>query len=137
MERRHFAAAFALLCLLAAIPITVRGADSSQLMVALRTMPAQADKFRSMMSNLNASQFRLVSVQSAMSAGDEAAFKTSMKKNTGDLADLRETLQHTTVTGLDGVVVPLKKVLLAKNVLIDQIIGVYVAGDGQITLFYQ
>jgi hypothetical protein len=137
MERRHFAAAFALLCLLAAIPLTVKGADSSQLMVALRTMPAQADKFRSMMSNLNASQFRLVSVQSAMSAGDEAAFKTSMKKNAGDLADLRDTLQHTTVTGADGVVTPLKKVLLAKNVSIEQVIGVYVAGDGQITLFYQ
>lgn len=137
MERRHFAAALALLCLLAAFPFAAKGADSSQLLVAMRTLPAQADKFRSMMSNLNASQFRLVSVQSAMSAGDEAQFKASMKKNAGDLADLRETLNHTTVTGVDGVVVPLKKVLLAQNVAIEQIVGVYVAGDGKITLFYQ
>jgi hypothetical protein len=121
-----------------AFPAAVaRGADSGQLMVAMKSMPAQADKFRSMMADLNASQFKLVSVQSAIASGDEALLRSSLKKNASGIADLRDTLNHTTVTGSDGVVVPLKKVLMAKNVSIDQIVGVYVGGDGSITLFYQ
>jgi hypothetical protein len=90
-----------------------------------------------MMSNLNASQFHVVNVRNVLSSGDEAAFKASIKKNAGDISDLRDTLTHTTVTGDDGVVVPLRKVLLSKNITIDQVVGVYVGGDGQITLFYQ
>lgn len=137
MERRHLAAAVTLLCLFAAVPATASSADSGQLMVAMRTMPGQTDKFRSMMSDLNASQFHLVSVQSAIASGDETALRTSVKKNAGGIADLRDTLAHTTVTGADGVVVSLKKVLMEKNVTIDQVVGVYVGSDGTITLFYQ
>lgn len=137
MVRRHVAVALTLLCILAFPAAVARGADSGQLMVAMKSMPAQADKFRSMMADLNASQFKLVSVQSAIASGDEALLRSSLKKNASGIADLRDTLNHTTVTGSDGVVVPLKKVLMAKNVSIDQIVGVYVGGDGSITLFYQ
>jgi hypothetical protein len=136
MVRRHLAAALTLLCFFT-FPAITYGADSGQLMVAMKSMPAQADKFRSMMADLNASQFKLVSVQSVAASGDEALLKSSLKKNASGIADLRDTLNHTTVTGTDGVVVPLKKVLMAKNVSIDQIVGVYVGGDGSITLFYQ
>lgn len=137
MVRRHIAAALTLLCLFAALPAAAFAADSGQLMVAMKSMPAQADKFRSMMADLNASQFRLVSVQAAIASGEEAALRSSLKKNASGIADLRDTLNHTTVTGTDGVLVPLKRVLMAKNISIEQIVGVYVGGDGSITLFYQ
>lgn len=136
MMRRQLLALLALLCFVPA-PAVLAANPPSQLMVAMRTMPAQADKFRSMMSNLNASQFHLVPVQSAMSGGEQARFEASLKKNATGITDLRQTLSHTTVTGSDGVVVPLTKILLAKNVTVDQIVGVYVGADNSITLFYQ
>ena len=100
----------------------------------MKNVSTQADKLRSMMSNLNASQFHLVNARNVLSSSDETAYQSSMKKNAADISDLRDTLTHTTVTGDDGVVVPLRKVLLGKNISVNQIIGVYVENDGQITL---
>ena len=140
MAKRCAAAVFSLVFLFFAVarsaPALAAG-NSADLIAAVKNVSTQADKFRSMMSNLNASQFHLVNVQSVMSSSDEAAYQSSIKKNASGIADLRDTLTHTTVTGDDGVVVQLRKVLQAKNVTIDQIMGVYVGGDGQITLFYQ
>ena len=140
MAIRHVAAAFSVVFLAFAIaaPICASAAGGSgELIAAVKNVSTQSDKLRSMMSNLNANQFHLVNVRNVLSAGDEAAFKASLKKSAGDISDLRDTLTHTTVTGDDGVVVPLRKVLLGKNVAIDQVIGVYVGSDGQITLYYQ
>lgn len=138
MAKRHIAAFSVLLLAFAiAAPIAAPAAGSGELIAAVKNVSTQADKLRSMMSNLNANQFHVVNARNVLSASDEAAFKTSLKKNSGDINDLRDTLTHTTVTGDDGVVVPLRKVLQAKNVAIDQVIGVYVGTDGQITLYYQ
>jgi hypothetical protein len=138
MARRPVAVFSTLLLALALAPGPLYAAGGSgEVIAAVRNVSSQADKLRGMMSNLSASQFHLVNVKTVLSSGDEAAFKTSLKKNATDISDLRDTLTHTTVTGDDGVVVPLRKVLLTKNVVIDQVVGVYVGGDGQITLFYQ
>jgi hypothetical protein len=140
MAKRRVAAAFSTLLLTIALWPTahaVAAGGSSELIAAVKNVSTQSDKLRSMMSNLNAGQFHVVNAQSVLSASDEAAFKASVKKNATDISDLRDTLTHTTVTGADGVVVPLRKVLQSKNVSIDQVIGVYVGSDGQITLFYQ
>lgn len=140
MAQRRIAASFStLLLILALFPAAhaIGAGGSGELIAAVKNVSTQADKLRSMMSNLNANQFHVVNARSVLSASDEAAFKTSVKKNATDISDLRDTLTHTTVTGEDGVVVPLRRVLQSKNVSIDQVIGVYVGGDGQITLFYQ
>ncbi len=133
MERRHLAIALSTLAFLLFAVLSAHASDSGALLTALKAMPAQADKFRSMMSDLNAAQFHVVNAASIMSSGDAAA----LKKDGSQISDLRDTLSHTTVTGTDGVVVPLRKILLTKNVTIDQVIGIYVGSDGQITLFYQ
>jgi hypothetical protein len=136
--RRGWLFSLLLLALALALPARIFAAGASgELIAAVKNVSSQADKLRSMMSNLNASQFHVVNVRNVLSSGDEAAFKSSVKKNASDISDLRDTLTHTTVTGDDGVVVPLRKVLLGKNITIDQVVGVYVGGDGQITLFYQ
>lgn len=141
MAKPHGAAAFSLGLLILALtpstPLFAAGNDSVELITAVKNVSTQADKLRSMMSNLNAGQFHVIRVPSALSSGDEATYRTSIRKNAADITDLRDTLGHCTVTGLDGVVVPLRKVLLTKNVSIDQVMGVYVAGNGEITLFYQ
>ncbi len=139
MATRHLAAFSTLLLFLALAPgpPVLAAGGSVELIAAVKNVSTQADKLRSMMSNLNASQFHVVNVRSVLSSQDESAYKASVKKNATDISDLRDTLTHTTVTGDDGVVVPLRKVLLTKNVTIDQVVGVYVGGDGQITLFYQ
>lgn len=133
MQIRHLASVLSLLAIMGMTAAPVRASDSTQLAMALKSMPAQADKFRSMMSNLNASQFHLVNAASI----ENSEYKSAIKKNASQLSDLRETLAHTTLTGDDGVVVSLRKVLQQKNITIDQVIGVYVGADGQITLFYQ
>src|SRR5690242_13324439 len=113
MAKRHVAAFSVLLLAFAlAVPIAAAGAGSGELIAAVKNVSTQADKLRSMMSNLNANQFHLVNAHNVLTAGDEAAFKSSLKKSSGDISDLRDTLTHTTVTGDDGVVVPLRKVLL-------------------------
>jgi hypothetical protein len=138
MARRHGAVFSTLLLALTLVPAPLFAAGGSgELIAAVKNVSSQADKFRGMMSNLSASQFHVVNVRNVLSSADEAAFKSSLRKNATDISDLRDTLTHTTVTGDDGVVVPLRKVLLSKNITIDQVVGVYVGGDGQITLFYQ
>lgn len=107
----------------------VFAAGSADFAAAVKNMPAQSDKFRSMMSNLSVAQFHFVNV-----AGE--VDPATLHKNASALADLRETLGHATLVDNEGVTVPLRKVLLSKNLTIDQIVGVYVGG-GQITLFYQ
>jgi len=72
-----------------------------------------------------------------MSASQAAAYKAALRKNASDISDLRDTLNHTTVTGTDGVLVTLPRLLKRQNIAIDQIIGVYVGAGGDITLFYQ
>jgi len=103
-------------------------AGSADFTAAVKSLPAQSDKFRSMMSNLSVTQFHFVSV-----AG--AADPATMHKNASAIADLRDTLGHATLVDSQGVVMPLRKLLQSKNLTVDQIVGIYVSG-GQITLFY-
>jgi Tfp pilus assembly protein PilW len=110
---------------------------TSDLLAAVNNVSGESDKFRSMMSNINASQIHVVNVQSMMSTTDESAYRKALKKNASGIADLRDTLNHTTVTGSDGVLITLRKLLQRQNVTIEQINGVYVGSDGTITLFYQ
>lgn len=109
---------------------------TSDVVAAVNNVSGESDKFRSMMSNINASQIHVVNVQSVMSATDENAYKKALKKNALGISDLRDTLNHTTVTGSDGVLITLRRLLQRQNVTIEQINGVYVGSDGTITLFY-
>lgn len=116
-----------------AVPATA--ADSGQLIAAVKDMPAQADKFRSMMGNLSVSQFHFVSVSSVV-GGEESAYKASLRKNATALSSLRDTLSHATLTDDQGIVISLLKVMKAKELTIEQVTGIYVSGNS-ITLFYQ
>jgi|GEM_PF-3334394 len=136
MTYRHAAAALSVL-IFAFAPAARAAGGASDLLAAVTNVSNESTKFRSMMANLNADQFHLVSVQSVMTPAQETAYKNALRKNASEIADLRDTLNHTTVTGTDGVLTTLRKVLLQHNVTIDQITGLYVSGDGQITLFYQ
>jgi len=107
----------------------VLAAGSADLAAAFKNMPAQSDKFRSMMSNLSVTQFHFVNVAGEVDSA-------TLHKNASAIADLRDTLGHATLVDNEGIVVSLRKVLQSKNLTIDQIVGVYVGG-GQITLFYQ
>ena len=111
-------------------------AGSSELLNAVKTIAAQTDKLRSMMANLNQSQFKLVDVQSVLSSGDDTAFRAAMRKNAADIADMRDTLTHTTMTGNDGVIMSAAKLLQAQNVKIGQVVAISVVGS-EITVFYQ
>src|SRR5436305_15321106 len=104
-------------------------AGSADLTAAIKTMPAQSDKFRSLMSNLSISQFHFVSAAGEVDAA-------TLHKNATALADLRDTLSHATLTDNDGVVTTMRKVLLSKNLTSDQIVAIYVGGT-QITVFYR
>lgn len=139
MAKRHAAAALSLLLVIfsASYALPARAAGNSNLLAAVNNVSGESGKFRSMMSNINAGQIHLVNVQDAMAAGDESAYKKALHKNASDISDLRDTLNHTTVTGTDGVLITLKKLLQQKSVLIEQVTGIYVGADGQITLFYQ
>ena len=104
-------------------------AGSADYAAAAKNMPAQSDKFRSMMSNLSVAQFHFVSVAGEVDPG-------TLRKNAAAIADLRDTLEHATLVDSQGVVVTLRKVLQSKNLTIDHIVGISIGG-GQITLFYQ
>ena len=104
-------------------------AGSADFAAAVKNMPAQSDKFRSIMSNLSVAQFHFVNV------GGEVDPAT-LRKNASAIADLRDTLGHATMLDNQGVVVPLRRVLQSKNLTIDQIVGISIGGT-QITLFYQ
>lgn len=140
MANRHAAAALSVLMFVfagaLAQPAHAAG-STSDLLAAVKNVSGESDKFRSMMSNINASQIHLVNARSVMSATDDTAYRSALRKNASDISDLRETLNHTTVTGNDGVLITLRKLLLRQNITIDEIIGVYVGSDEQITLFYQ
>lgn len=140
MANRHAAAALSVLmfAFAASVALPAHAAGSTtDLLAAVKNVSSESDKFRSMMSNLNANQIHVVSAQSAMSGGQQTAYQSALHKNATIIADLRDTLNHTTVTGDDGVLVTLKRVLLKQNVSIDRVIGIYVGTDNQITLFYQ
>ncbi len=140
MADRHAVAALSILMFLlasaTALPARAAG-NTSDLLAAVKNVSSESDKFRSMMANLNESQIHVVDAQSIMSASAQSAYKFAISKNASSIADLRDTLNHTTVTGSDGVLVTLRKVLLRQNVAVDRVVGVYVGGDGQVTLFYQ
>lgn len=140
MAKRHAAAALSILMfvLVGAFAQPAQAAGStSDLLAAVNNVSSESGKFRSRMGDLNAGQIHLVNVENVMSAGTEPAYKSAVRKNASDIADLRDTLNTTTVTGTDGVLITLRKLLMRRNITIDQITGVYVGGDGQITLFYQ
>ena len=140
MAHRHAAAALSVLMFVLtgafALPAHAAG-STSDLLAAVKNVSSESDKFRSMMSDLNASQIHLVNAQSVMSDAQRAAYDSAVHKNASEISDLRDTLNHTTVTGSDGVLITLRKLLLRQNITIDQVTGVYVGGDRQITLFYQ
>jgi hypothetical protein len=140
MANRHAAAALSVFTLVfagvCALPAHAAG-STTDLLAAVKNVSSESDKFRSMMSDLNAGQIHVVNAQSVMSDTQKTAYQAALHKNASNIADLRDTLNHTTVTGDDGVLVTLKKVLMRQNVSIDRVIGIYVGGDNQITLFYQ
>jgi phosphatidate phosphatase APP1 len=140
MTNRHAAAALSVLMFVLAgvfaFPAHAAG-TSPNLLAAVKNVSSESDKFRSMMANLTETQIHVVNAQSAMSPSDAAAFKVALRKNASGISDLRDTLNHTTLTGADGVLITLRKVLQRQNVTIDQVVGVHVGDDGQITLFYQ
>jgi hypothetical protein len=118
--------------------IRAAAASSGELLTAVKTAAAQTEKLRSMMADLNEGQFKIVSAQSVLSPGDEPAFEAALKKNASDIADMRDTLTHTTLTSSDGVVMPLSKLLANQNpsVKISQVVAIYVGGN-VITIYYQ
>ena len=109
--------------------VVLMAAGSADFATAMKNMPAQSDKFRSMMSNLSVTQFHFVSVAGEIDSA-------TLKKNAANIADLRDTLSHATLTDNQGVVTSLTRVLTTKKLTIDQIVCIYVGG-GQITLYYQ
>ena len=129
MSIRFIAVVAASLLPVALFNAPARAAGSADYAAAAKNIPAQSDKFRSMMSNLNVAQFRFVSVSGEVGAA-------ALRKNASAIADLRDTLGHATLLDNQGIVVTLRKVLQSKNLTIDQIVGIYVGGN-QITLFYQ
>ena len=128
MSIRYIAALAALLTA-AAFPLSARAAGSADYTAAMKSLPAQSDKFRALMSNLSVAQFHFVSVAGQVDAA-------TLKKNAAELADLRDTLSHATLVDNQGIVITLRKVLQSKNLSLDQIVAIYVGGN-QITLFYQ
>lgn len=140
MANRHAAAALSVLLFTLAgtfvLPALAAG-GTSDLLAAVKNVSSESDKFRSMMANINASQIHLVNASSVMSQGQKSAYDAAVRKNASSISDLRDTLNHTTVTGSDGVLITLRKLLMRQNIAIEQITGVYVGGDNQITLVYQ
>lgn len=139
MANRHAAAALSVLmfALAGAFALPAHAAGgTSDLLAAVQNVSGESNKFRSMMSDITASQIHLVNAES-VSESQQAAYKTALRKNASEIADLRDTLNHTTITGSDGVLMTLRKLLLQQNIAIDQVIGVYVGSDNQITLFYR
>jgi len=125
----RFIAALAALLTAAGSPLLARAAGSADYAAAVKSLPAQSDKFRALMSNLNVSQFHFVSVSGQVDAA-------TLRKNAAELADLRDTLGHATLVDNQGIVITLRRVLQGKSLSLDQIVGIAVAGN-QITLFYQ
>jgi hypothetical protein len=140
MIRRSVTAALSVLMFalvgMYALPAHASG-GTSDMLAAVTNVSSEATKFRSMMGNLNASQIHVVNVQNAMSESQQNEYRKALHKNASDIADLRDTLNHTTVTGNDGVLITLRNLLKKQNITIDQINGVHIDSAGQITLFVQ
>ncbi|HEY8314924.1 MAG TPA: hypothetical protein VIG51_12255 [Candidatus Baltobacteraceae bacterium] len=138
MWKRSLAVTIALAAVLTGWPQPARGAVASygELMSALKNAPSEATKFRAMMGDLNASEFHLVNISGLMAGGNRTAYQSAVKKDQSDIADLRETLAHTTLTGTDGLVILLSTMLKQSSLTVNQVVAVHVdAGD--VTLFYQ
>lgn len=135
---KSLAVALALAGALALVPQPAGGEQTSyaQLMAALKNGPSETDKFRGMMSALTAAEFHVVNVQSLLAGNDGAAYQSALKKSASEIADLRETLSHTTLTGDDGIVELLSTLLKKQSVVVAQVVAVHVDGN-QVTLFYQ
>ncbi|MGZ3561028.1 MAG: hypothetical protein ACXVAS_04220 [Vulcanimicrobiaceae bacterium] len=135
---KSLAVALALAGALALVPQPAGGAQATyaQLMTALKNGSSEADKFRGMMAGLTAAEFHLVNVQTLLSGNDRAAYQSALKKGATEIADLHETLTHTTLTGDDGIVELLSTMLKKQSLLVAQVVAVHVDGN-QITLFYQ
>lgn len=140
MRNRHAAASFFVLIFLLAgvLAFPMRAvAGTTDLLAAVKNVSGESDKLRSLMSDITASQIHLVNVQSVMTDAQRSAYQSALHKNASGISDLRDTLNHTTLTGDDGVIITLKKLLLKQNITIEQITGVHVGDDKSITLFYQ
>lgn len=111
--------------------------SSSDLMAAVKNVASETDKFRSMMANFTADEFHFVNAQDVLTRAQKSAFDAAVNKNRSEIADLRDTLNHTTLTGSDGVITTLARLMKAQNLAIDRVIGVYVGSGGEITLFYR
>ena len=127
------AAVFLFAVLSAAFCAQSLAASSGELLSAIKTLPAQTDKLRGMMADLNESQFKLVDVSAL---ADDEAVRAALKKGAADVADMRDTLTHTTLTGNDGVVTSVARLLGAKDLKISQVVAISVTGS-QVTLYYQ
>ncbi|HEY8298557.1 MAG TPA: hypothetical protein VIG32_11120 [Candidatus Baltobacteraceae bacterium] len=139
MVKRSIAITLVFAGLLAGWPTPAAGSGPSygELMSALKNGPSEAEKFRAMMGNLTAGEFHLTNVTGLLAGNaDQTAFTTALKKDAGDIADLRETLAHTTLTGSDGIVEMLATLLKGQDLTVGRIVAVDVQG-AQITLFYQ
>ncbi len=84
-----------------------------------------------MMADLSENQFQLVDA-----AGAATPHSMPRSKRMRASFDLRDLLAHTTLTGSDGVVMPFSKLLMAKELELNQIIGISVSGD-VVTVYYQ
>ena len=137
---RSTAAALSILLLAFAAPAAkpARAAgSSSDLISAVKNVSSETDKYRSLMANFTADEFHFVDAQSVLSPSQKTAYETALSKNKSAIADLQYTLEHTTLTGSDGVITTLARLMKAQNLTIDQVVGVYVAANGAITLFYR
>lgn len=135
MALRSFSAFAALAALL--LTMGTASAAPSGLAGTIDTISAQTAKFRGLMGTLNQSQFHLVDEQTLLASSAGAAANAAIKKHASDIAGLRDTLMHTTMTGSDGVILSLPMMLKAQNVTVDQIIGIQVGSDNSVTLYYQ
>lgn len=139
MVNRFAAAALSVLLLLVALacaPAQAAG-SSSDLMSAVKNVSSETDKYRSLMANFTAGEFHFVSAQSVLTPSERAAYEAALSKNKSAIADLQYTLDHTTLTGSDGVITTLARLMKAQNLTIDQVVGVYVGPNGAVTLFYR
>ena len=135
---KSLAVALALAGALALVPQAARGAQATyaQLITSLKNCSSEADKFRGMMAGLTAAEFHVVNVQTLLAGNDQSAYESALKKETSEIADLRETLSHTTLTSDDGIVELLSTMLKKDSITVAQVVALHVDGN-QITLFYQ
>ena len=128
MTVRHGAALLALLFSLSAALPACAAPDALN---ALKTIGAQTDKYRSLMSNLTSSEFHLVAVPSS----EASSVAATAKKEASSITGLRESLAASTMTDAAGVITTMQQFLKPSGITVDRIVAVSVQ-NGQITLFY-